>query len=125
MAAHFVLATLAASLAPSAAVAGHLSEPSQVDVAYEQLQAGDTAAAVRHLEECRDMEAGDPARLINLGSAYASQGRVAEAESMFRAAIASDQRYRLELADGSWIDSREAARLALARLHQAGAVALR
>ncbi len=116
MAAHFLLVTLATSLAPNAAITDHLSEPRQVDVAYEQLRSGDTAAAVRHLEECRDIEANDPARLINLGTAYAQQGRFAEAEGMFRAAIASEERYRLELADGSWVDSREAARVALSRL---------
>ena len=122
MAAHFILATLAASFAPNAAITEHLSEPTQVDVAYEALQAGDTAAAVRQLEESQD---SDPARLINLGAAYAGEGRFTDAEAMFRAAIASDERYRLELADGSWLDSRDAARLALARLQQASALALR
>lgn len=122
MAADMVLAMLAASMAPSAAIAEHLSEPAKVDVAYEELRAGDAAAAVRHLEAT---DGDDPARLINLGSAYARQGRIAEAEGMYRAAIASEQRYRLELADGTWADSREAARLALARLHQSTSVALR
>lgn len=125
MAAHFVFATLVASMAPNAAITEHLTEPATVDVAFEQLQAGDTDAAVRHLEECRDMAANDPSRLINLGSAYARQGRIAEAEDMYRAAIASEQRYRLELADGSWADSRVVARLALSRLHRSTAVALR
>lgn len=124
MAADFVLATVLAALAPSAAVTEILSPPTEVDVAYEELREGDNAAAIRQLEECRDVDCDDPARLINLGTAYLRDGRSAEAEAMFRAAMKSDQRW-LELADGRWLDSRAAAQLALTRLQQASAMALR
>lgn len=124
MAADFVLATVLASLAPSAAVTEYTSPSTEVDVAYDQLQNGDTAAAIRHLEESGDVAHDDPARLINLGTAYARDGRPAEAETMFRAAMKSEQRW-LELADGSWRDSRELARLALTQLEQSRALALR
>ena len=43
----------------------------------------------------------------------------------FEAAAASRQRYELQLADGSWVDSREAARLAARVLPTAGAFASR
>jgi uncharacterized protein HemY len=118
MAAHLILATLASTLTPATATA-------PIDVAYEQLRDGDNAAAIRHLEECRDEDRNDPARLINLGAAYARDGRRAEAETMFRAAMASDDHYWLELADGRWLDSRKAARLALARLDGDRALAVR
>lgn len=124
MAADFVLATVLASLAPSAAVTEYLSPSTEVDVAYEELREGDNAAAIRHLEEMGASERDDPARLINLGTAYMRDGRRAEAEAMFRAAMKSDQRW-LELADGRWLDSRAAAQLALTRLEQSTAVALR
>lgn len=124
MAANLVLATVLAGLAPSAAVTEYLSPSTQVDVAYDQLREGDTANAIRHLEQSRDVDRNDPARLINLGTAYQREGRTAEAEAMFRAALKSDQRW-LELADGRWLDSRAAAQLALAGLERNRALALR
>lgn len=124
MAADFILATVLAGLAPSAAVTELTTPSTEVDVAYEQLREGDNAAAIRHLEGARDVERDDPARLINLGTAYVREGRTAEAETMFRAAMKSEQRW-LELADGRWLDSRAAAQLALARLEQNRALALR
>ena len=124
MAADFVLATVLASLAPSAAVTEYTSPSTEVDVAYEELRDGNTAAAIRQLEDPRVSDRDDPARLINLGTAYAREGRMAEAEAMFRAAMKSDQRW-LELADGRWLDSRAVAQLALARLEQSSSLALR
>ena len=58
----------------------------------------------------------DPALLINLGAAYARKGDAARAAGAFQAAIDSDTRYDLELADGTWVDSRQAARRALETL---------
>lgn len=124
MAVDFAFAMVLASMAPSAAVTEILNPPTEVDVAYEELRAGDNAAAIRQLESARDVERDHPARLINLGTAYARDGRPAEAEAMFRAALKSEQRW-LELADGRWLDSHAAANLALARLDQRRALALR
>jgi tetratricopeptide (TPR) repeat protein len=124
MAADFAFAMVLATLAPSAAVTEILSPPTEVDVAYEQLSAGDTQAAIRHLESADTVDRDDPARLINLGTAYARDGRPADAAAMFRAALKSEQRW-LELADGRWLDSHAAARLALARLDHSRALALR
>lgn len=94
------------------------------DVAYSELTGGDAAAAVRKLEEAASA-ARDPAVLINLGTAYARQGATDKALAAFRAAIASPERYDLELADGRWMDSREAARAALGNLQRATARAER
>ena len=124
MAADFAFAMVLATLAPSAAVTEILSPPSQVDVAYKELSAGDNQAAIRHLESAGTVDRDDPARLINLGTAYARDGRPSDAEAMFRAALKSEQRW-LELADGRWLDSHAAARLALTRLGQQGSLALR
>lgn len=95
-----------------------VSEPGveQREVAYEQLTTGNADGAVSALETQLRENPGDPATLINLGTAYARQGETDRAAQAFRAAMTSDTRYRLELADGSWIDSRQAARRALSSL---------
>ena len=86
------------------------------EAAYEQLAAGENAGAIARLEAALEETPGDPALLINLGTAYARAGRMNEARAAFREAIASEDRYRVELADGSWEDSRKVARLALESL---------
>lgn len=88
-------------------------EPAPVDTAYEELAAGRTEGAIASLEASLRETPGDPALLINLGTAYARAGRMEEARDAFRAAIAAEDRYRVQLADGSWEDSRKIARMAL------------
>lgn len=97
-------------------------ETEQLPVAFGDLQAGRTDAALVTLARPRGVEAADPSRLINLGSALARKGRYTEAVAQYRAAMASNIRYDLELADGRWMDSREAAKLALSRLNQSMAM---
>ena len=111
MAAAMILSAVLA--AQSAQLANIPDGTDQADAAYEQLAAGDTATAISHLEQALSKTPGDPALLINLGTAYARAGRMEEARDAFRAAIASEDRYRVELADGTWEDSRRVARLAL------------
>jgi len=118
-----------ALLAPGTAIAGPTAAkspaPERADVAYEALTQGRTDDALALLQKSKAVRAGDPAALINLGTAYARQGRIHEARSMFTAAMNSQIRYDLELADGSWVDSREAARQALEGLKGRRDVALR
>jgi Flp pilus assembly protein TadD len=102
--------------AENVAVIGTPAGTEQHEVAYDSLAAGDAAEAVANLEALRAENPGDPALLINLGSAYAELGDVARAEAAFREAADSDTRYQLELADGSWVDSRRAAQTALRQL---------
>lgn len=85
-------------------------------VAYAELKAGENRAAVEKLTGATTLDARDPARLINLGTAYARLGRTAEAAAAYDNAIGSPIRYDLELADGRYVDSRWAARTALANL---------
>lgn len=87
-------------------------------VAYAELSRGDNEAAVAKLTGETGLDARDPSRLINLGTAYARLGRTADAAAMYDAAISSPIRYDLELASGRYMDSRWAARTALARLNQ-------
>jgi Tfp pilus assembly protein PilF len=117
------IAAAIAVLIPTASYAQTATESDRVDVAFEALAEGRTEDAVVQLQESRRAESDDPAVLINLGTAYARQGRTSDARAMFQAALTSSERYELELADGSWIDSRKAARLALANLDIEGRTA--
>lgn len=93
-------------------------ESDTLPVAYAELKAGENRAAVDKLTGGTGLAARDPSRLINLGTAYARLGRTAEAAAAYDNAIGSPIRYDLELADGSYVDSRWAARTALANLNQ-------
>lgn len=88
-----------------------------LSVAYEELMAGQNALAVDKLTHSR-IDPQDPSRLINLGTAYARLGKPADARTAYKAAITSDIRYDVELANGTYMDSRWAARTALANLDQ-------
>lgn len=120
---------IAIGIIPGSAFAGtegaQGAAPERTDVAYEALTQGRTDDALAQLRDSKAVRAGDPAALINLGTAYARQGRIAEARATFTAAMNSRTQYDLELANGSWIHSREAARRALAGLEGRGDVALR
>lgn len=117
-----VLAVLAAVASP--AIAADTGAQS-TDVAYEALSEGRTAEAVAQLDGSAAVRTSDPAALINLGTAYARQGRIADARAMFTAALASEDHYFLELADGSWVDSRKAAKMALKNLEKNAGIAMR
>ena len=93
-------------------------ESDTLPVAYAELKAGANRAAVDKLTGDTGLAARDPSRLINLGTAYARLGRTAEAAAAYDNAIGSPIRYDLELADGRYVDSRWAARTALANLNQ-------
>ena|SRR5688572_18403071 len=113
MSATLLLATLDAA-APLTSTPG--AEPTTIEqreVAYEEIAAGKADEAIHAIEARLATDPDDPALLINLGAAYARKGDNARAAQAFQAAIDSDTRYELELADGSWTDSRQAARRAL------------
>lgn len=79
-------------------------------VALEQMQAAEkqVSPAARR----------DPARLINMGLAYAKMGDLALARSHYQAAIDAERSFDVILSDGRVMDSRVAARHALRRLDQ-------
>ncbi len=87
-------------------------------VAYAELKAGENQVAIEKLTGDTRLDARDPSRLINLGTAYARLGRTAEAAAAYDSAIGSPIRYDVELANGDYVDSRWAARTALANLNQ-------
>lgn len=96
-----------------------------VDVAYEELATGQPEQAIARIRANPLIESDDPSALINLGAAHARLGRTSEAQGYYMAAIASANRYDLQLADGRWMDSRRAARLALTMQARGETLALR
>jgi len=99
-------------------VTGPQADSQVLPVAYAELKAGDNRAAIAKLTGETTLDARDPSRLINLGTAYARLGRTADASTAYSAAIDSPIRYDLELANGRYVDSRWAARTALANLNE-------
>jgi cytochrome c-type biogenesis protein CcmH/NrfG len=97
-------------------VTGPQADSEALPVAYAEIKAGDNRAAVAKLTGETKLDARDPSRLINLGTAYARLGRTDEAAAAYNAAADSPIRYDLELASGRYVDSRWAARTALANL---------
>lgn len=92
------------------------TDPVETDIGFEELADGRNQAAIEAIQANDAIEEADPGRLINLGIAYARQGREAEALAMFRAAELSEIRYDVETAEGRWVDSRYLARKAQAML---------
>lgn len=97
-------------------VTGPQADSMTLPVAYAELRSGENQAAIAKLTGETTLSPRDPSRLINLGTAYARLGRMADAAAAYDAAIDSPVRYDLELADGRYVDSRWAARTARANL---------
>ena len=90
--------------------------PAAEEVAFTELSAGDNREAIVRIEANDQLDADDPARLINLGIAHARLGDEATARDLFRAAAISEQRLNLQTATGEWRDSRVLAKSALRKL---------
>ena len=123
MPATLVLAALAAAAQLTSTPGAEPTTIEQREVAYADIAAGRADDAIRTIEARLVTDPDDPALLINLGAAYARRGDTDRAAQAFEAAIASDTRYELELADGSWSDSRHAARRALETLQRSAQLA--
>ncbi len=115
----FLGLALVAAAPMIAPVAAHAATDSLVEVdeglAAASLQAGDFARAVSRLKAIDPDALNDPARLINLGNAYAGLGRREDAKQAYRAARYAPDNMLL-LADGTEASSRDIAGKALRRL---------
>ena len=80
---------------------------------------GDWAAAESQLGELRGVRSDDPARLINLGKVYAETGRVDDAVTVWRLALASKRQFEVVTAEGRIVSTDQLAREALARFEPA------
>ena len=119
-----VLAAALASQSPASAVTVE-ARAERIDVGYEELAEGRTIDASARIEASLATNPQDPAALINLAAAYARLGRAGDARSALNAAAASSERFDLQLADGRWLDSRQAARMAMTMLKDGQTLALR
>jgi tetratricopeptide (TPR) repeat protein len=108
--------SIATILASALVVQAPAPAEGAVEVAYPEMVAGRTAAAIGKIEQADARDAAHPARLINLGIAHARMGDEEKARALFAEAAASGERYWLETATGEWVDSRDIARKATAML---------
>lgn len=79
---------------------------------------GRDTAAIAAIMNNDSVENDDPARLINLGIAYARQGDATLARQLFEGVRDNRNRVELETARGEWVDSRRLASQALAMLER-------
>ncbi|MCB4862146.1 tetratricopeptide repeat protein [Sphingobium sp. PNB] len=107
-----------AAMAPAVASAADntiIVGVSDKGLASKALAAGDYQVAARRLEALRSDFPDDPARLINLGNAYAGMGKAKAARNAYQAARFAPDAV-LVTADGQEGSSREIARKAIGRL---------
>lgn len=83
---------------------------------FDAIVAGDLRTAETQIETARDIDAADPARLINLGYIHMRTGRIQTAQRLFEAARDSARPEMLVLANGEVISSRNVAQRALDRM---------
>jgi len=96
---------------------GEISYPKE-SIGYEALMRGDNERAVFQIMANEQVSSSDPAKLLNLGRAYARMGHTDEAAKMFKAVLDSRDSVDLVLADGSVMNSKVAARKAYASLQR-------
>jgi tetratricopeptide (TPR) repeat protein len=87
------------------------------ELGYDALMSGDNQRAVDDIMKNLDARNADPAKLLNLGRAYARMGRNLDAVRLFQAAIDSNNQFEVELADGRILPVRTAAKLALSQMN--------
>ncbi len=102
---------VAVTAAPAGAEQAEIGYP-KGSLAYKAIVTADYVRAESQLNKEVRIPRDDPARLINHGQVLAKTGRLAEAATLFRKAMAADE-IELILADGRVMSSREAARRAL------------
>lgn len=107
-----VSASVCGAAQAESTVAGETAYP-KAAIGYDALMAGDNERAIADMLK-GNISRHDPAFLLNLGQAYARSGRIAEARELFRQAAKKRDDVDLVLADGRVINSRQAARQALA-----------
>jgi len=112
-----IVAALAMGLGSAPAMAQNASEIGykQGALGVSSMLAGDYANAAAQLNSLDGVTATDPARLLNLGAAYAGMGRYADAHAAYEKAFWAKP-VDLTLADGSIRSSRSLAREGLRRI---------
>lgn len=94
---------------------GEISYP-KGSIGYEALMRGDNERAVSQIMTSEQVSKHDPAKLLNLGRAYARMGQTEQAVGYFKAAMQAREGVDLVLADGRVMNSKVAASKAYADL---------
>ena len=110
----FVAGSMVTAAQAEPNMTGEIAYPKE-SIGYEALMQGDNARAVSQIMSSEGVSRNDPARLLNLGRAYARMGRTEDAARVFQTALQSDS-VDLVLADGRVLNSKVAARQAVANL---------
>jgi hypothetical protein len=121
----FLILAAAMAASPAAPTVAVETQARGSGIAASGQATNSTEAEISRILASGQVQQGDPAALINLGAAYARLGQKDRALAMFRAAIASPDRYDLQLSDGRWMDSRAAARLAATALERGDRLVMR
>lgn len=112
-----IAGTMGSAVHAAPGMTGEISYPKE-SIGYEALMRGDNERAVFQIMANEQVSSGDPAKLLNLGRAYARMGNTDEAAKMFKAVLESRESVDLVLADGSVMNSKVAARKAYASLQR-------
>lgn len=114
----FALAALGLAALSAPALAQNSGEIGYArgSLGYDAIVSGDLRTAEAQIENARDIDAADPARLINLGYIHMRTGRIQTARRLFEAARDSARPEMLVLANGEVIGSRDVATRALDRI---------
>lgn len=110
-----IAGTLVTAVHAEPNLAGEVAYP-KGSIGYEALMRGDNERAISQIMTSEQISRSDPAKLLNLGRAYARMGRTEEAAKIFMTAMQSRENVDLVLADGSVINSKAAARKAYTNL---------
>lgn len=121
-----IFAFFAIALASGTTVEAPITEPQfeHVEVGYAALSRGNPAVAIATIASAGSNQ-NDPVVLINLAAANAKLGHIQEARRLLQSARTAPDRFDVQLSDGRWMDSREAARLADSKLARQEALAMR
>jgi len=87
-------------------------------IGYEALMRGDNQRAISQIMASEQVSKHDPAKLLNLGRAYARIGQIEQAEGYFKAVMQARDSVDLVLADGRVMNSKVVAREAFANLQK-------
>jgi uncharacterized protein HemY len=96
---------------------GEISYPNG-SIGYEALMRGENERAVSQILASVELSKNDPAKLLNLGRAYARMGQTEKAAEYFKAAMQARESVDLVLADGRVMNSKVAAREAFDNLQR-------
>jgi len=110
-----IAGTISVAAQANPGASGEISYP-KGSIGYEALMRGDNERAVSQILTSEQVSNHDPAKLLNLGRAYARMGQTEKAAGYFKAVMQARECVDLVLADGRVMNSKVAARAAIANL---------